>query len=142
MIRNFKYNSRGEIKDRKVFVLQALTIEDITELLRRALKDPRGFGSWEVEIDESLLMLRDIAPGRKPDLRFILAFLHRVLDLLVNDTAVPGFHQKGRPPSSRPGAVFRFLPQHDSILLPLPVMNRRLRLFRAKPPIPVFRLSQ
>ncbi len=41
----------------KVFVMQPLTQEDITELLKRALKDPRGFGSWEVEIDDSLIDL-------------------------------------------------------------------------------------
>ena len=39
----------------KVFVLQALTEEDLIELLKRALKSPKGFGYLEVEISDSLL---------------------------------------------------------------------------------------
>lgn len=39
----------------KVFVLNPLSTEDLTLLLKRALKDPRGFGSWDIEIEESLL---------------------------------------------------------------------------------------
>ena len=34
----------------KVFVLQALSVEDLTELLARALQDPRGFGDQKVTI--------------------------------------------------------------------------------------------
>ncbi len=39
----------------KVFVLEALDEEDIVGLLKKALSDPRGFGSWEIDIDDSLL---------------------------------------------------------------------------------------
>ncbi len=39
----------------KVFVLEALNEEDIVGLLKKALSDPRGFGSWEIDIDDSLL---------------------------------------------------------------------------------------
>ena len=41
----------------KVFVLEALTAEDITGLLKRAVTDERGFGNMEVEIDDDLLAL-------------------------------------------------------------------------------------
>lgn len=41
----------------KVFTLEPLSAEDITELLRRALSDPRGFGTWDVSIEEDLLYL-------------------------------------------------------------------------------------
>ena len=41
----------------KVFTLEQLSTEDIVALLRRALQDPRGFGTWEVEIDDDLLYL-------------------------------------------------------------------------------------
>ena len=41
----------------KVFVLEALTAEDIKGLLIRALHDPRGFGNIEVEIEDDLLEL-------------------------------------------------------------------------------------
>lgn len=39
----------------KVFVLKALTQEDLVCLLRRALTDPRGFGDQDVELEEGLL---------------------------------------------------------------------------------------
>ena len=39
----------------KVFVLEALNEEDIVGLLKKALSDPHGFGSWEINIDDSLL---------------------------------------------------------------------------------------
>ena len=48
----------------KVFVLQALSTEDIIQLLRRALADPRGFGGQEIEIsDEMLGMVAGFANG-------------------------------------------------------------------------------
>ena len=39
----------------KVFVLNALTTEEVTDLLNRALTDPRGFGAQQVEIDQDTL---------------------------------------------------------------------------------------
>lgn len=39
----------------KVFVLQALSAEDLTALLRRALSDPRGFGGQEIDLPEECL---------------------------------------------------------------------------------------
>lgn len=41
----------------KVFTLEPLSAEDIHDLLKRALSDPRGFGNWEVEIEDDLLYL-------------------------------------------------------------------------------------
>ncbi|MBR4445138.1 MAG: replication-associated recombination protein A, partial [Solobacterium sp.] len=41
----------------KVFVLEALTAQDISGLLKRAIKDERGFGNMEVEIEDDLLDL-------------------------------------------------------------------------------------
>lgn len=39
----------------KVFVLQALTVEELTGLLRRALTDPRGLGGQTVVLEDELL---------------------------------------------------------------------------------------
>ena len=41
----------------KVFTLEPLKEEEIVSLLRTSLKDERGFGKWEVTIDDSLLSL-------------------------------------------------------------------------------------
>ena len=41
----------------KVFTLNPLDTEDIIELLKRALNEPRGFGNWDVTIDDDLLSL-------------------------------------------------------------------------------------
>ena len=52
----------------RVFVLQALKTEELTELLHRALKDQRGFGSQLVEISDDLLEMIAVfangTPGR------------------------------------------------------------------------------
>ena len=48
----------------KVFVLQALSTEDLMELLSRALKDPRGFGNYQVDLNDDLLwMIANFANG-------------------------------------------------------------------------------
>ena len=39
----------------KVFVLQALSVQDLVGLLRRGLSDPRGFGNENVEVGEEIL---------------------------------------------------------------------------------------
>ena len=41
----------------KVFVLYALSADDLKDLLRRALEDPRGFGTWQVTVSDDLLYL-------------------------------------------------------------------------------------
>ena len=48
----------------KVFVLKALTPEDLTGLLRRALTDPRGFGDKTIEMEpEALELIANFANG-------------------------------------------------------------------------------
>ena len=48
----------------KVFVLKALTPEDLTGLLRRALADPRGFGGRAIELEpEALELIANFANG-------------------------------------------------------------------------------
>ncbi len=39
----------------KVFVLQALSVEELTELLRHALESPQGFGGQETILEEGML---------------------------------------------------------------------------------------
>lgn len=61
----------------KVFVLQALSEEELVELMKRAIKDPRGFGNQTVEItDEMLKMLAAFANG---DARTALGTLEMVV---------------------------------------------------------------
>ena len=57
----------------KVFVLHALSAEDVTALLRHALTDPRGFGGQDVAISED--MLRRIAVFANGDARTALSTL-------------------------------------------------------------------
>ncbi len=48
----------------KVFVLKELTAEELTDLLSRALRDKRGFGSSKVRMDDALLrLIADFANG-------------------------------------------------------------------------------
>ena len=48
----------------KVFVLNALTSEEVLELLRAALRDPRGFGGQNIVIEDELLaMIANFANG-------------------------------------------------------------------------------
>jgi putative ATPase len=61
----------------KVFVLQALSTEDLAQLLRRVLKDPRGFGSQTVAIGEETLAA--IAVFANGDARVALNTLEMVI---------------------------------------------------------------
>lgn len=48
----------------KVFVLQALTAENLQKLLRRAVEDPRGFGGEKIQISRDMLdMIANFANG-------------------------------------------------------------------------------
>ena len=48
----------------KVFVLQSLSTEDLSELLNRALTSPKGFGNYTVEMDEEMIwMIAEFANG-------------------------------------------------------------------------------
>lgn len=61
----------------KVFVLQSLSEDELVELMKRAIKDPRGFGNQTVEItDEMLKMLAAFANG---DARTALGTLEMVV---------------------------------------------------------------
>ena len=61
----------------KVFVLQELKTEDLVQLLKRALQDPRGFGEQTVFIDDNMLeMLASFANG---DARMALSTLEMVV---------------------------------------------------------------
>lgn len=61
----------------KVFVLQALTTEDLTGLLTRALQDRRGFGDQQIRIEAD--MLRMIAVFANGDARMALSTLEMVV---------------------------------------------------------------
>ena len=71
---NPSFEVNGALLSRcRVFVLQALTEEDILVLLKRALQSPEGFGASQVEIDEDLL--RMIAVFSNGDARNALSVL-------------------------------------------------------------------
>jgi len=61
----------------KVFVLQALTADEICALLTRAISDPRGFGDQNVVISDD--MLRTIASFANGDARTALSTLEMVI---------------------------------------------------------------
>lgn len=53
---NPSFEVNGALLSRcKVFVLKALSTEELTGLLKRAIDDPRGFGGQNIEIEESML---------------------------------------------------------------------------------------
>jgi putative ATPase len=61
----------------KVFVLHALTEDDLLAVMRHALKSPKGFGNQEVSISEGLL--RMIAGFANGDARVALSTLEMVI---------------------------------------------------------------
>ncbi|TCL45136.1 replication-associated recombination protein A [Harryflintia acetispora] len=61
----------------KVFVLQALSGEELTELLQNALRDERGFGKQQIEIAPELLSM--IAVFANGDARVALSTLEMVV---------------------------------------------------------------
>ncbi len=75
----------------KVFVLQALTSEELVALLTRALHDPRGFGGQTVDISDELLeMIAGFANG---DARTALS----TLEMVVLNSDADGDHITVRP---------------------------------------------
>ena len=53
---NPSFEVNGALLSRcKVFVLKALETQDVTELLKRALNDERGFGGQKIEISDELI---------------------------------------------------------------------------------------
>lgn len=80
---NPSFEINGALLSRcKVFVLQALSVDDLTGLLRRALRDERGFGGQRIEIPEE--MLRAAATFANGDARTALS----TLEMLVLNGAV------------------------------------------------------
>ena len=61
----------------KVFVLQALSVEDLTGLMASALSDPRGFGGQDIALPEG--MLEKIAMFANGDARVALSTLEMVV---------------------------------------------------------------
>ena len=75
---NPSFEVNGALLSRcKVFVLHALTEQDITQLLRRALTDPRGFGEEKVIISDELLSM--LAVFSNGDARTALSTLEMVV---------------------------------------------------------------
>ena len=75
---NPSFEVNGALLSRcKVFVLQALTVDDLTALLTRALTDPRGFGGQKVRIQPD--MLKAIANFANGDARSALSTLEMVV---------------------------------------------------------------
>ena len=84
---NPSFEVNGALLSRcKVFVLKALTEEEIVQLLRRALKSPQGFGHQDVRIDGDVLGL--IASFANGDARSALSTLEMaVLNGEIRDGA-------------------------------------------------------
>ncbi len=71
---NPSFEVNGALLSRcKVFVLNALTQEDIEVLLRRALKDERGFGTQQIDMEEGVIGI--IAAFANGDARMALSTL-------------------------------------------------------------------
>ena len=71
---NPSFEVNGALLSRcRVFVLKALSEDDLMQLLHRALKSPRGFGSQKVVIEEDVLRL--IANFANGDARMALSTL-------------------------------------------------------------------
>ncbi len=85
---NPSFEVNGALLSRcKVFVLKALTEEEIATLLRRALTDPRGFGGQSVAVDEDALQM--IASFANGDARTALSTLEMaVLNGNMQDESV------------------------------------------------------
>jgi len=69
----------------KVFVLKALSTDDIVKLLKNALSNPKGFGDQDISITDE--MLRSIAVFSNGDARFALSTLEMVI--LNSEISVP-----------------------------------------------------
>ncbi len=75
---NPSFELNGALLSRcKVFVLKALSQDEVVGLLRRALADPRGFGDQKVEIGDDLLGA--IATFSNGDARMALSTLEMVV---------------------------------------------------------------
>lgn len=83
---NPSFEVNGALLSRcKVFVLHELTVSDLCELLKRAIKDDRGFGNLEVEISDELIEV--IANFANGDARSALSTLEMAVLNGVQDGA-------------------------------------------------------
>ena len=75
---NPSFEINGALLSRcKVFVLQALSADDLVKLLKHALNDERGFGGQDIKIEEDMLyMIANFANG---DARTALSTLEMVI---------------------------------------------------------------
>ena len=85
---NPSFEVNGALLSRcKVFVLHALTSEELVHLLNRALQDPRGFGAQHILIEPD--MLEHIARFANGDARIALSTLEMVvLNGAVSDNTI------------------------------------------------------
>jgi len=75
---NPSFEVNGALLSRcKVFVLQSLSVDDMVILLKRAIKDPRGFGDLNISIKPELLQA--IATFSNGDARSALSTLEMVI---------------------------------------------------------------
>lgn len=83
---NPSFEVNGALLSRcKVFVLHELTLSDLCELLKRAIKDERGFGNLDVEISDELIEV--IANFANGDARSALSTLEMAVLNGVQDGA-------------------------------------------------------
>ncbi len=75
---NPSFEINGALLSRcKVFVLHGLQKDEIVTLLKRAVKDPRGFGNMKIQMDDSVLeMIAEFANG---DARNALSTLEMIV---------------------------------------------------------------
>ncbi|MBR2215640.1 MAG: replication-associated recombination protein A [Selenomonadaceae bacterium] len=75
---NPSFEVNGALLSRcKVFVLKALTEQDILTLLKRALRDERGFGSQQIQVTDELL--GQVAAFANGDARMALSTLEMIV---------------------------------------------------------------
>ncbi len=75
---NPSFEVNGALLSRcKVFVLQALKVQELVDLLKRALKDKRGFGNQDIRISEEMLEM--LAVFSNGDARTALSTLEMVV---------------------------------------------------------------
>ena len=86
---NPSFEVNGALLSRcKVFVLKALTLDDIVQILKHALQDARGFGKDHVQMSDE--MLRVVAEFSNGDARNALSTLEMVV--LNGDQREDGIH--------------------------------------------------
>jgi putative ATPase len=75
---NPSFEVNGALLSRcKVFVLQELSVDNLVSLLKRAIKDPRGFGNLDVKISDE--MLASVATFANGDARSALSTLEMLI---------------------------------------------------------------